>query len=420
MSDASAPAPLRDPAAQPVTVDDLALSSLHTKERLEATTADGWTLVLTRYRPIPQSFPQPIFGQPILLVHGFAQNRRAWTCGEFVKNMLFFGADLFILELRGHGKSSVGLQRRRARRGGTRPPEDIDWGWDIDSYFLFDLPAAVAEVRRASGHERIFYCGHSMGGMLGYGYAGLNPDQIEGLITIGSPSDFVGMGFTLLGLVAHLQPMLPALDGALWLASALRVSTWKARALLREARGLAASEQAGPAPWRFQFVPTDNLLRALEGLLTHRRYASLTRLLPHLAFLVNPERALVEDVRWLLREGSDREPRGVVEQFARWIRNNEVVCYRNGYDFKRGFEKIHVPTAIVFGDRDWLAGVRATRSIYYGAKSEYLLWRPVKGNSHVELTMGHDIRQVCYDIKNLVEYAVAHRRRRPSLPRREA
>jgi hypothetical protein len=41
----------------------------------------------------------------------------------------------------------------------------------------------------------------------------------------------------------------------------------------------------------------------------------------------------------------------------------------------------------------------------------------VKGNSHIELTMGHDIRQICYDIKNLVEYAKTHRNRSPSLPK---
>ena len=65
--------------------------------------------------------------------------------------------------------------------------------------------------------------------------------------------------------------------------------------------------------------------------------------------------------------------------------------------------------AIIFGDMDPLASVESTRSVYRAAKSEYLLWRPVKGNSHIELTMGHDIRQICYDIKNLIEYARTHR-----------
>ena len=94
-----------------------------------------------------------------------------------------------------------------------------------------------------------------------------------------------------------------------------------------------------------------------------------------------------------------------------------MVGYRTGYDFKRAFGKIKVPMAIVFGDMDPLASVDSTRRVYRSAKSEYLLWRPVKGNSHIELTMGHDIRQICYDIKNLVEYARTHRHRPPLLPR---
>ncbi len=408
-----------DPGEDRVTVDDIPLGDLHEKQRMEVKTADGWTLVISRFKPKPQPFPQPIFGHPILLVHGFAQNRRAWTAGDFVKNMLFFGADLFVLELRGHGKSSRSLQYRRARMTGESPPIDIEWEWDIDSYFLFDLPAAIDEIRRVSGRDRVFYCGHSMGGMLGYGYAGLHPDQIEGLITIGSPSDFVGVGFALLGMLSRLHPALPALDLGLWCASSIRSTLWQGMNLLRQATGNSQEAGPRPQPWRFQFVPTDRLLRLLEKLINSGRYVSITRALPNLAFLVNPDRTLAEDIRWLLREGSDREPRGVVEQFARWIRNNEVVCYRSGYDFKRGFKKISVPSAVIFGDRDWLAGVRATRSFYYGASSNYLLWRPVKGNSHVELTMGHDIRQVCYDIKNLIEYALAHQEQKPALPRRE-
>lgn len=410
---------------RPVTVDDVPFSALHEQERHEVVTADGWTLVVTRYRPIPQDFPQPIFGQPLLLVHGFAQNRRAWTSGDFIKNMLFFGADLHLLELRGHGKSSVSLQKRRTRAAGLRPPADLAFDWDIDSYFLYDVPAAVAHVRRLTGRDRIFYVGHSMGGMLGYGYAGLHPEELAGLVAIGAPSD-LGRGFFALRMLAQAGRMIPLLDAILWAASALKLSGWQTRdlahRLLEETRleRWAPSPGRRPRPWRFRAVPVDALLRTLERLLTDRRYATLTRLAPHLTFLVNPERATIGDVRWLLREGGDREPRRVVEQFARWIRNDELVCYRTGYDFKRSFPKISIPLAIIFGDRDWLAGVEATRSVYYAARSEYLLWRPVKGNSHVELTMGSDIRQICYDIKNLVDYSISHVGRPPTLPRRGA
>ena len=96
-------------------VDDVELADLHTPEEISVRTEDGWTLALTRYRPRPQSFPQPLLGVPLLLVHGYTQNRRAWSSGEFVKSMLYFGADLFLLELRGHGKSGIEQQRREAR-----------------------------------------------------------------------------------------------------------------------------------------------------------------------------------------------------------------------------------------------------------------------------------------------------------------
>src|SRR5437588_11147118 len=103
--------------------------SLYAKEIYDAPTADGWMLQISRYRPVPQSWEQPIFGEPLLLVPGWSQNRHCFTCGAFVKQLLAYGADIHILELRGHGRSSRNLQIDR----GLHPP-DLDWGWDLDSY----------------------------------------------------------------------------------------------------------------------------------------------------------------------------------------------------------------------------------------------------------------------------------------------
>ena len=69
--------------------------------------------------------------------------------------------------------------------------------------------------------------------------------------------------------------------------------------------------------------------------------------------------------------------------------------------------------AVIFGDLDKIASARSTSSIYRSARSDYLLWRPVKDNSHLELTMGYDIHRICEDVKNLVEYAVGRERARP-------
>ena len=79
---------------------------------------------------------------------------------------------------------------------------------------------------------------------------------------------------------------------------------------------------------------------------------------------------------------------------------------------------LEASSAIFFGDEDPLASVRTTRNVYRAASSEYLLWRPVRGNSHLDLTMGYDIRQICYDVKNLMSYALDHENGGTSLPRR--
>jgi pimeloyl-ACP methyl ester carboxylesterase len=407
-------APATKDTAHP-TVDDVEFRALYKKTKYIVDTADGWSLVITRYRPTPQAFPQPLFGEPMLLVHGFCQNRHAWTSGEFVKNLLFFGLDIHILELRGHGKSSLALQHERAARFGRKPPSDLDYGWDIDSYFLYDLPAAVAGVRRITRREKIFYCGHSMGGIVGYGYAGIH-EHFEGIVTIGAPAE-LGRGSPFLKLLAFAEPAIEsAVDSVLGTINLQRGLAHTASELA--AKLFRKAPPDAPRPFRYRYLPLDTWLKAASDALGYAEDSPVLGMVAsRINYLARWDRLQMENVRWLLSEGGEKEPRLVVEQFARWVRNNEVVCYRTGYDFKRGFGKIRVPMAIVFGDEDPLASVASTRSVYRSARSDYLLWRPVKGNSHIELTMGHDARQVCYDVKNLVEYARTHRARAPSLPR---
>src|SRR4051812_34161393 len=296
--------------------------SLYSKEIYDAPTKDGWVLQISRYQPIPQPWHQPIFGAPLLLVHGWSQNRHAWSCGGFVKQLLAHGADIHVLELRGHGLSSRELQKARGLA-----PKDIDWGWDLDSYFLHDVPAGVRAVKARTGAKKIFYVGNSMGGMLGYGYAGCH-DDLAGLAAIGAPSD-IGRGFPALRAAALFGPAVvgPLLDvafGALSIIGRLRHGK-KHR------------------PVRFDHVPVDRLLKALARAATENNLKRYHRVARHVGSLVNPARVIAEDVRWLLAEGGEKEPRRVVEQFARWIRNDELKCYATGYDFKANFDRIRVP-----------------------------------------------------------------------------
>jgi len=270
-------------------------------------------------------------------------------------------------------------------------------------------------VRRITRRDRIFFCGHSMGGILGYGYAGIH-DHFEGLVTIGAPAE-LGKGSLPLKLLAGIAPGLTVgVDAVL---AGLNLNRGMAHAAKRAiARVRKAAPPRAPRHLQYRALPVDTWLKLASDALGYAEDSPALNLVKNrITWLTRWDRMQLENIRWMLREGGDKEPRKVMDQFARWIRNNETVCYRTGYDFKRGFGKIKVPMAIIFGDLDPLASVDSTRSVYRAARSDYLLWRPVKGNSHIELTMGHDARQICYDVKNLVEYAKSHRVRAPSLPR---
>ncbi len=384
-------------------VDEVEFADLYDLEEIPIETEDGWHLVLTRYRPRPQSFPQQLWGVPLLFVHGYTQNRRAWNAGQFVKNMLYFGADVFLLELRGHGKSSVEAQHRRARKAKKAPPEDVDYTWDLDSYLLYDLPAAAEAVKRLSGHEKFFFCGHSLGGILGYAY-GTMFDDLMGLITIGSPSDFARMPVWMRTLAWTPLVAFPAIDAVLAGANLARLAARSAR----RATPMSPPTKAF-VPMRFNRLPFRRVFRWLETNLRSSVHVPLTGKTPfNHPLLYQPRNVALGALRPLLREGGTDEPRATIEQFARWLRRGELVSYRVRHDIAAAFPRIRIPLAIIFGDEDPLASVRTTRNVYRSASSEYLLWRPVRGNSHLDLTMGHDIRQICYDIKNLMTYALDH------------
>lgn len=384
-------------------VDEVEFSELYTLEEIPVDTEDGWRLCLTRYHPRPQAFPQPLRGVPLLLVHGYTQNRRAWSSGGFVKTMLYFGADLYLLELRGHGKSSLEAQRRRARQEKCPLPRDLNHGWDLDSYLLYDLPAAVDAIKRASGRERIFYCGHSLGGILGYAYATLF-DDLMGLVTIGAPSDFSRMPLWVRALGWGPAAVFPVIDLAL---ASFNLGRFMARNLVR-ASGLRTPGRDFK-PLRFRRLPFRPFFKWVERKLRRGAQGTLSGGIPFSRpLLYQPHNVALGALRPLLREGSNDEPRGTATQFARWLRRGELVSYRIRHDIAAAFPRIRIPLAIFFGDEDPFASVRTTRNVYRSVSSEYLLWRPVRGNSHLDLTMGYDIRQICYDVKNLMTYALDH------------
>jgi alpha-beta hydrolase superfamily lysophospholipase len=140
-----------------------------------ATTPDGWTLALHRYLAAERRYCEPV-----VLCHGLGANRFNFDLADdrsLARTLAQAGFDVWSLELRGHGASS---------RPGWFSPHSFHY--DFDDLLDRDLPAALALVRRVSGQSRLFWVGHSLGGMLGYALAGEPAtDALAGLVTIASP-----------------------------------------------------------------------------------------------------------------------------------------------------------------------------------------------------------------------------------------
>lgn len=127
---------------------------------------------------------------PVLLIHGFGQNRYAWhlPSRSLANHLAARGFDVFNLDLRGHGRSrSLGARRCKG----------------VEDYIREDLPSAVEEVQRQSGGRDVFLVGHSLGGLCSYAAAPQLAGAVRGIVSIGSPYHFT-RGSLSLGAIAMM------------------------------------------------------------------------------------------------------------------------------------------------------------------------------------------------------------------------
>jgi polyhydroxyalkanoate synthase subunit PhaC len=131
---------------------------------------------------------------PVLLVHGFGQNRYAWhlPARSFANHLATAGFDVFNLDLRGHGRSR---HFGAGRCGG------------VEDYVREDLPAAVEEVHALSGRRPVWVVGHSLGGLVGYAAAPSLAGAVAGIASIGSPYHFTRGSLTLGALTVFFRAL---------------------------------------------------------------------------------------------------------------------------------------------------------------------------------------------------------------------
>jgi pimeloyl-ACP methyl ester carboxylesterase len=129
---------------------------------------------------------------PVLLVHGFGQNRYAWhlPARSLANHLARAGFDVFNLDLRGHGRS---------RHFGARRCSSVE------DYVREDLPHAVEEVRALSGGRPVYLVGHSLGGLVSYAAAPALDGAVAGIVSIGSPYHFTRGSMTLTAIAFAMR-----------------------------------------------------------------------------------------------------------------------------------------------------------------------------------------------------------------------
>ncbi len=288
-------------------------------------TPDGARLALTE---ILHGAPKE--GPRFLLLHGFAQNRLAFTLGPLPDLLIRRGARVFVGELRGHGRS-------RSPESGARH--------SLATHLAVDLPALIREIGAP-----LHVIGHSMGGLLGYAMLD-RPEEgaLASLTTIGAPV-LLGRGRMLVRLAAILTGPLGRLP--------------------------------------VDELPMDRFLRLLSVMLARPSATGSIRALQRLTRLASPEHAPPAAIEAILGHADPASP-VVFTELARMAMAREPTVA--GVSIVRALLSSPIPVATVVGSEDIFGGRLAVAPFDVPAQAGPRLVLEVQGATHVDLTIGHHL-----------------------------
>jgi polyhydroxyalkanoate synthase len=280
---------------------------------------------------------------PVLLVHGFGQNRYAWHLPSRspVNHLARAGFDVFNLDLRGHGRS---------RHLGARMAKGVA------DYIREDLPIAIEEVQRQVGKIPVFLIGHSLGGLVCYAAAPHLNGAIGGIVSIGSPYHFTRGSWSLGALSVFFR----ALSRAPVRSINLPIFMKPLGRVMRSARVVAES--------RFYPIP----LRGWHaGAMEPQVFEEHLRL----AF----DRGSIAEMANLFAWAADRRFGGAES------------------DFVERFERMDVPLLVVAGANDDLAPPASVRPAYARSMSSDKTYHAIP-LGHIDLLVGREAPKLTWNV----------------------
>ena len=293
---------------------------------------------------------------PVLLIHGYGQNRYAWhlPARSFSNFLARAGYDVFNLDLRGHGRS---------RHLGARLPAHVT------EFVREDVPAAVEEIQRLSENRPVYIIGHSLGGLIAYAASPRLLGSLAGVATLGSPYQFTRGSPTLaiLGwIMLHLDRRIPLGHGALELKGLGEA--------MRSLRTFIESP-VFPLPIR-GFVP-----RSMEP------------------------QVLSQHMSLAMDRGSITVLRNMFLRAAEWRSSGERL---GGLADAEAFESLDIPILVIAGTRDDLAPPSSVEPAFLRCRSSDKTYRAFP-RGHIDLIMGMDAPQTIWP---LIETWIGTRLRR--------
>ncbi|MDA2916772.1 alpha/beta hydrolase [Nitrospinae bacterium AH_259_B05_G02_I21] len=333
-------------------------------------TDDGWTLALKRFR---RNGAPELLG-PVVLTHGFSYNGAFWDLDEahsLARYLADRDFDVWVVSLRGAGASTKPgfsalksiITTRWADLPATIPRATLDprkANWTVDDYIDHDVPAIISYVIQATGRPKLFWVGHSMGGMILYAYMERVPDpRVAGLVAVASPMNIP-------------QPPNDLLQGVLKQEGLLKISALAINTTL-------PAKLTSPLGGAVQ-TPMDKLFYNRQNM----DHLTVTNLFLN----------VVEDI-----------PQGVLDQFIHLIRTGEFERADGSYNYTKSLGKVTVPVLLVAGAVDNLAPPEVVRFSYdHVASSDktYRMFGRVNGHKadygHNDLILGKHSREEVFPL----------------------
>ena len=307
-------------------------------ERFLVAMEDGSRLGLSRYRPRGRALDL----EPVLLVHGLGANRVNFDLNEefsLARDLAEQGMDCWLVDLRGCGASAAPEAR---------------WQWTFDDHAFVDIPAALDFIRSVTGHKRVHWVGHSMGGMLLYAYLlrGM-PERIASGITLGSPTCF--------------SPRTDSMRHLVRLETLVRLLPRFPNALLMQ------------------------LVTPLVG--TVDLAGSVRR-------QMNPGNVDWPVIKAALYNSASHISPGVLGQFLAWMRSGDFTTADGSYSYYQHLGHIETPLFVISGGGDALVPVCDSKAAYERISSShkrYLELSAVGGFAddygHIDMMFGRHARR---------------------------